>query len=169
MSNDLPEVPPPPAPRPPMKRSTVVLAGCGLGCGVLVVVGLCLMIGLSLMIPSLLQPRARTVVEDIYEKAQENKNLTKQQLAVYAELYAVNESPMVSGLVTITSAAIFHDHLRDGALTDEEIAEATVLRDFLNDHPNAGMIDMMRFYSDHPEFKDKVNAFQSNPANLRPS
>ncbi|HRK35211.1 MAG TPA: hypothetical protein PLJ47_11510, partial [Candidatus Hydrogenedentes bacterium] len=120
---------------------------------VLVLIG---SIGLSFMIPSLLKPRARDVVDALHEKAQENKNLTKAQLEVYDDLAAVNDVPTVNGMVAIVCAAIFHDHLRDGTLTDAEIAEATLVRDFLDENPNAGIIDTLRFQSKHPEIEKKV-------------
>lgn len=169
MSQELPPVPPPPPPRPRMGQSKVILAGCGIGCGVIVVVLVGAVVGLSFAIPSLLRPSALAVIKDVYEKAQENKNLTKDQLAVYDDLVAEIDYPQVNGLAAMTGAALFHDHLKDGALTEAEIAEASILRDYLQANPDAGMFDMMRFQDNHPEIAAKMTEFQRNPANLRPN
>lgn len=157
MSLDLPEVPPPPPPRPALGKPITIVSGCAIGCGALLVCGLIGMFALAFALPPLFAPTVRLYVSKQYTKAQDAKKYTAAQLEVYGDIKDSVDTPEVNFYVASLAYATMHEHLKDGVLTDEEITQAGVLRDFLNENPKAGMFAVQKFGRDHPEFKAIMN------------
>lgn len=164
MSIDLPPVPPPPMPRPKLNKPVTLILGCGLGLlSVVVMVGFIALLAL-VYLPSKALPKARIFVDSVYAKAELNKNLTKDQLAVYGELAKIIRSMDSSIFAVNIGGAVLYDHLKDGAITEEEKAEAQKTLEELQKNPSAGLFAMMSFVQAHPEMQARMTTFQRDMA-----
>ena len=164
MSIDLPPVPPPPMPRPKLNKLPTILAGCGLGImSVVVIAGLGFLF-LLVYLPNKALPKARLFVDGVYAKAETNKNLTKDQLEVYGEITKIVRSTESSVFAVNIGGAVLYDHLKDGAITDDEKAEAQKTLEELQRNPSAGLIAMMIYVQAHPEMQKRMTTFQRDMA-----
>lgn len=159
MSLDLPPVPPPQAPRPGLNRPTTLLAGCGLGIAVVVLLGVVGAVLAIVVLPGRTLPKARVFVDGVYAKAEANKNLTKDQLAVYKEIADLVAAPDSGVFVVNVGGAVLYDHLKDGAVSDDETKEAAAVRDELQKEPNGGAMALLRYGNAHPELQERLGAF----------
>lgn len=159
MSMDLPPVPPPPLPRPKLNKPVTIVAGCGLGIlAVVVFVGIFTFV-LSVYLPNKRLAQTRVFVDGVYAKAQSNKNLTKEQLAVYGEMVKVIDSPESSVFVVNIGGAVLFDHLKDGTVTEAEMAEAESLLDDLQKNKTGGMLAMASYIKAHPDMQVRIVNF----------
>lgn len=164
MSLDLPPLPPPQAPRPPLNRPTTLLVGCGLGMGA---IGLMVVAGLIVsmfVLPTRSLPQTRAFVDGVYARAEANKNLTKQQLAVYREIADLVASPESGVLAVNVGGTVLYDHLKDGAIADEEIEEAQSALDDLNENLAGGAIAFAKYLQAHPGFQERFATFTRDRA-----
>lgn len=159
MSIDLPPVPPPPMPRPRLNKPTTILLGCGLGIGAVLVFAVAGIVLAMVVLPSRIVPKARIFVDGVYAKAEANKNLTAEQLKVYGELktFVTAEN---SGVFAVNIAgATLYAHLKDGAISVDEIAEAEGVRDAVAKDPTGGVLTMMTYVNAHPDMQKRINEF----------
>ena len=164
MSIDLPPVPPPPMPRPKLNKPVTIIAGCGLGILSVVVVAAFGLLFLFVYLPSKALPKARIFVDGVYAKAETNKNLTQEQLVVYGEIAKIVRSTESSMFAVNIGGAVLYDHLKDGAITDDEKAEAQKILEELQKNPNAGLIAMMTYVQANPEMQTRMTTFQRDMA-----
>lgn len=164
MSIDLPPVPPPPMPRPKLNKPVTVIAGCGLGILSVVVFVVVGFLFLLVYLPNKALPKARIFVDGVYAKAETNKNLTKDQLEVYGEIAKIIRPTESSIFEVNIGGAVLYDHLKDGAITEEEKAEAKKTLEELQKNPGAGLIAMMTYVQAHPEMQKRMTTFQRDMA-----
>jgi hypothetical protein len=164
VSIDLPPVPPPPIPRPKLNKATTLLVGCGLGIGAVAVFAVFGLVLFFVVMPNRLVPKARIFADGIYAKAESNKNLAKEQLGVYGEIAKLIDAPDSSVFAVNIGGAILYDHLKDGAISEEEIEEAGEVRDALNKDPTGGIFSMSVYLRAHPEMQKRINSFLRDTA-----
>lgn len=146
-------------PRPKLNKPTTLLIGCGLGIGAIMVIVVAIGVLALVVLPKRILPKARVFVDGVYAKAEENKNLTKEQLAVYGELATFVSAPESSVFAVNIGGATLYDHLKDGTLSEEEIKEAEAVRDILAKDPAGGVISMLTYVQAHPEMQKRINTF----------
>jgi len=159
VSIDLPPVPPPRIPRPKLNKPTTLLVGCGLGIGAVVVFVVLGLVLAFVVLPYRAVPQARIFADSIYAKTESNKNLTKEQLGVYGEIAELVDASDSSVFAVNIGGAVLYDHLKDGAISEEEIKEAGEVRDALNKDPTGGVFSMSAYLRAHPEMQKKINSF----------
>lgn len=167
MSLDLPSPPPPRLPRPKLNKPTTLFVGCGLGIGAFALLALIAFVAIAVVLPRYLVPRARNYADLLYAKAEVNRNLSKQQLETYGEILRYIDAPGSTIYTVNIGGAVLLDHLKDGAVSDEELKEAADVRDFLAQNPRAGMNAVATFLKAHPTMQDKLQAFSRGVAMSR--
>lgn len=137
--------------------------GCSIGCLAVAIIGGAIVgVGAYFAVTKGLDVMAREVAKELeaqYAAKKEAGNVPAEHVALFDDLVAVTQLPNASmwsiGLAATTVTSI----LQDNAVSEEEAAQAGQVRDFLKENPDAGMIQLGRFFETHPELKNLQDEF----------
>ena len=119
-----------------------VLMGCGIGCGLLIFVGIVLVVAIFFLGDRALTKMdslSKPYLEREYPVWKEHGIINAEQAEVYDALYdAVYDEELGSRWVTICALNMFVYHTDDDTITDSELEHAQALLDDIREQPGLG-------------------------------
>ena len=145
------------------QSGTPWLKACGIGCLVLVVLGILGGIGLYYVVGSALDKGADAMAEVIletYDEAKAGGAVPTEHTALFDEIVAASQSEDATMWTNVLAAGAVVSAFEDEQVTDEEIAAAEEVRDFLREHPSVSLSDFAGFLDEHPELAETMQDMQ---------
>jgi predicted negative regulator of RcsB-dependent stress response len=140
------------------------IKACGIGCLVLVVLGIAGAIGVYLLAQKAMEAGAEAVamqLEESYGTAKENGKVPEEHVALFDEIVEIATRDGASLWVAMTGTSAVLTALEDGEVDEEEVEMATAIRDFIKANPNAGLKEFTAFAEEHPELQERLQSIQS--------
>jgi len=140
------------------------IKACGIGCAVLVVIGIAGAVGVYLLAQKAMDAGAEAIamqLEESYAAAKENGKVPEEHVALFDEIVEIATQDGASLWVTMTGTSAVLTSLEDGQVDEEETALATAIRDFIKANPSAGLAEFNAFAEQHPELQQKLQNIQS--------
>ncbi len=162
-----------PSPAPPSKAGSknVLLKGCAIGCGALIVLAIFAGIGGYYLFQSGMSKVATAMSEQLvsdFDAMKEAGTVPQEHLALYQELVDDTQKPEASFSAVVLATAVVKSHLEDGSVDATELEEAEVTRDFLAENPGLGLMKLETFVAEHEGIRQKVENVKRtmNPATM---
>lgn len=135
------------------------LVGCGIGCLVLIVLGILAGIGGYYAISQGMGEAAKALADQIdtrYQEAKEAGAIPEEHQALTDKLvqHAKSEDATMWGVILVASPML--EALEDNELTEEEVEDLQTVSDFLDEHPSVGLGDFTQFAEQHPEMGQQM-------------
>lgn len=148
-------------PAPARSKRNVLLAGCGIGCGVILVLLFMLGIG-AYFAAGKVTARVATVVQEVHEKARASGRYEGERFAVYTEIATLAQSGDMGAMGQLLCGGLMQSHFADGELTDDEVTQAEEVLEFLRENPRAPMGAVGQFLETHRDLRLEVNRFANS-------
>ncbi len=134
------------------------LVGCGIGCAVVVVVGIIGIVALGglsyFMFDKVMQEGKIELVKELnreYQKLNDEGKIPEEHRPVLDELVALAKGDEVSAMAIGMCVMTIDTAFQDGEISEDEAQAFVLYRDFLKENPDAGMMAVATFLSEHPE------------------
>jgi len=143
----------------PPKKDRTWLVACGIGCGAMIVLAGLVAAGGYLAVSRVMaegSKEAGAMLREEHAKAEAAGRFSDEEAAVFDELVALIQPEGSSYAVTSMALAMMMLVLEEeGEQSEGALAIAKELRDLLRTKPNAGMIDVVLFMPEFPEFAEE--------------
>ena len=139
------------------------IKACGIGCVVLLVLGIAGVFGVVLLVKKGMGKGAEMVAAELresYPKAKENGKVPEEHIPLFDEIVEIATREDASLWVTMTGASAVLTSVEDGEVDEEEIELATAIRDFIKANPSAGLREFSAFAEKHPELQQRLQDIQ---------
>lgn len=155
------EQPPTPPARP--AGSSVLVKGCAIGCGALLIFVILVGVGAFYIYNTysgkIAQAMSRQLADD-YATLKDTGKVPPEREALYQELVEIAQRQDASFAGVLLSMTVVESHLEDGTVDAAELKEAEETRDFLDKNPQVGMMSADKFMKEHEGLKEKAEAVQ---------
>ena len=145
------------------KKKTNWLLGCGIGCGVLIVLAVVVGVAIVLLARKGMETASREMAENLASEYAQLKNTGKvpeQHAALFDEIVQIAQSSGASLYARTLCLAVVLGALDDGAVNESELKVAQDLLALLRGNPDLGMFQMSTFMQNHPQFQQTFGQYQ---------
>ena len=139
------------------------LWGCGIGCGVLLLLVIALTgIGYFVIQTGLqtMGEMASQQIEEQYEPMREQADLPEEYQATYDELVSIATGEEASPWVRVLALPVILGTLEAGEVTEEEFEMVQHVANVFRENPDAGLMDLQRIFEEHPELYESFQQIQ---------
>jgi hypothetical protein len=131
---------------------------------VLAVLGIVGAVALYFVVSSALEQGAVAVAEVIvetYDEAKAQGAIREEHAALFDGLVATAQGDDATMWANVLIAGVVMPAVEDGEITDEEVGAAERVRDFLQEHPGAGIGDFAEFMGENPDLAETMQDMQN--------
>ncbi len=138
------------------KQKKTLMLGCGVGCGVLIVVAAAIIVAAVVVFPRFMATKAPQIAQKVqsdYASLKAAGQVPADSVSEYDALLLLADPSKSSYMGLSLIKVAFESHLADGKVSAEEKAEAVALTEFLKANPGAGYMRLREFVKKHPELE----------------
>ena len=139
------------------------LWGCGIGCGVLLLLVIVLGGVMYFVIQTGLQTMgemASQQIEEQYEAMRQQADIPEEYEATYDELVRIATGEDASPWVRVLALPVILGTLEGGEVTEEEFEMVQHVAEVFRENPDAGLMDLQRIFEEHPELYESFQQIQ---------
>lgn len=151
------------------------LIGCGVGCLVLIILGVVAAVGIYFASQKALKVAGKALSQQInadYTRLKASNQVPAEHAELFDEIVAVSQQETTStaamSIIQATMTSIFADN----NVSSEEANQAKTVHDFIIANPQCSFLQMGTFFAEHPELstlKDAVRQPRWGPNNGPPA
>ena len=135
------------------------IKACGIGCLVLLVIAAGAAFGVYKLVAGKLAEGSAIIAAQTAEdfaQAKADGKVPEEYVALFESVVGAAQAEEASFLVVSMSAAVVVGVFDDDELSEEELADAEAVRDFLSANPDPGSQAVGTFLDENPSLKDRV-------------
>ncbi|MFP4172381.1 MAG: hypothetical protein ACLFV4_05655 [Candidatus Hydrogenedentota bacterium] len=139
------------------------LWGCGIGCGVLLVLVIVVGAVMYFVVQTGLQTMgeiASQQIDEQYEPMKEQADIPEDYEATYDEVAAIATGENASPWARVLALPVVLGTLEDGEVTEDEFEMVQHVAEVLRENPDAGLMDLRGIFEEHPQLQESFQQIQ---------
>ena len=136
----------------------------GIGCLVLIVLGVLGVIAIYFLVNMAFDKGAEAMVQELtksYDAAKEQGKIPQEHVALFDELVAAAQADDATMFTALLAAGAVMPAINDAEIDDEEVAAAETVRDYLRQNPDVTVFEFAEFADSHPEMAGDMQNMQN--------